>query len=38
MHNEVHSPHHGVVKEILVYEGEVVNSGDILIVLELENG
>lgn len=37
MHNEVNSPHHGVVKEILVYEGEVVNSGDILMVLELNS-
>lgn len=35
MHNEVDSPYDGVVKEILAFEGEVVNSGDVLMVLEL---
>ncbi|HEY86614.1 MAG TPA: hypothetical protein G4O06_01055 [Dehalococcoidia bacterium] len=34
MKNEVHSPHVGVVKEIFVYEGEIVNFGDILMVIE----
>jgi pyruvate carboxylase subunit B len=35
MHNEVDAPNDGVVKEILAFEGEVVNSGDVLMVLEL---
>ncbi|MDO8578301.1 MAG: sodium-extruding oxaloacetate decarboxylase subunit alpha [Dehalococcoidales bacterium] len=35
MHNEVDAPHNGVVKEIMSFEGEVVNSGDVLMVLEL---
>jgi pyruvate carboxylase subunit B len=34
MVNEVHSPHSGVVKEILAYEGEIVNAGDILMIVE----
>ena len=34
MENEVFSPHGGVVREIFVYEGEVVNSGDVLMVVE----
>ena len=34
MQNQVFAPGDGVVKEILVYEGEVVNSGDVMMVLE----
>jgi len=34
MQNEVRTPKSGEVKEILVYEGEIVNSGDALIVIE----
>lgn len=34
MQNEIHSPNSGKVTEILVYEGEVVNAGDALIVVE----
>jgi pyruvate carboxylase subunit B len=34
MQNEVHSPNSGIVKEILAYNGEVVNSGDVLMVVE----
>jgi len=33
MKNEVHSPSSGVVKELFAYEGEVVNAGDILMVI-----
>ncbi|MBI2851879.1 MAG: sodium-extruding oxaloacetate decarboxylase subunit alpha [Chloroflexi bacterium] len=35
MHNEVQSPYNGVVKEIFVFDGEVVNAGDVLMVLDL---
>jgi biotin carboxyl carrier protein len=34
MRNELHSPYSGVVKEILAYEGEVLSSGDTLMVVE----
>jgi pyruvate/oxaloacetate carboxyltransferase len=34
MRREVHSPHSGVVKEICVHEGEMVNPEDILMVVE----
>ena len=34
MQNEVHSPHSGVVREIFAYEGELVDSGDVLVVVE----
>lgn len=34
MQNQVYAPHDGTVKEILVYEGEVVDSGDVIMVLE----
>jgi pyruvate carboxylase subunit B len=34
MRNELHSPYSGVVKEILAYEGEVLSSGDALMVVE----
>jgi pyruvate carboxylase subunit B len=37
MQNEVHSPHNGLVKEILVGEGETVNSKDVIILLEADN-
>lgn len=33
METEVHAPHDGVVREIIAYEGEVINSGDILMVV-----
>lgn len=35
MHNEVQSPYNGVVSEVFVFDGEVVNAGDVLMVLEL---
>ena len=34
MQNDVKSTHSGVVKEIITYQGEVVNNGDLLMVLE----
>lgn len=34
MRNEIHSPFSGTVKEILSFEGEVITSGDALIVVE----
>lgn len=34
MQNEIHATNSGKVTEILVYEGEVVNSGDALMVVE----
>ena len=34
MQNDVKSTHNGVVKEIMTYQGEVVNSGDLLMVVE----
>jgi len=37
MQNEVCSPHNGVVREIFAYEGELVDSGDILMVMELND-
>ena len=37
MQNEVHSPHNGLVKEILVGEGEAVNSKDVIILVEADN-
>lgn len=33
MKNDVRSTESGVVKEVLVYEGEVINSGDVLMVV-----
>ncbi len=37
MQNQVVSSHSGTVKEILTYQGEVVNTGDVLIVVAPEN-
>jgi pyruvate carboxylase subunit B len=34
MQNDVKTPHGGVVKEIMTYQGEVVNNGDLLMVVE----
>jgi pyruvate carboxylase subunit B len=34
MQNDVKSTHRGVVKEIMTYQGEVVNNGDLLMVVE----
>ena len=34
MRREVHSPHSGVVREICAYEGQMVDSGDLLMVVE----
>ncbi len=34
MQNEVRSPHSGVVREIFAFEGELVDSGDILVLVE----
>ncbi len=34
MQNDVKSTHGGVVKEIMTYQGEVVNNGDLLMVVE----
>ncbi|MFC2015068.1 sodium-extruding oxaloacetate decarboxylase subunit alpha [Chloroflexota bacterium] len=34
MHNEISSPSAGTVKEILIFEGEVINAGDVLLVIE----
>jgi len=34
MQNEIRTPHSGVVKEVLAYESELVNSGDALMVVE----
>ncbi len=34
MQNEIRSSQSGVVKEVLVHEGEIVNSGDVLMVLD----
>jgi len=34
MQNEVHAPSDGVVKEIFTFQGEVVNPGEILLVVE----
>ena len=33
MRNEIFAPHGGVVKEIFAYDGEIVNNGDILMVV-----
>lgn len=33
MQNEIHAPNSGVVREVLVYESEIVNSGDVLMIL-----
>jgi pyruvate carboxylase subunit B len=33
MQNAIHSPHTGVVREVLVHEGEIVNSGDVIMVV-----
>jgi pyruvate carboxylase subunit B len=37
MQNPVVAPHSGIVKEILTYQGEVVNAGDVLLVVEPGN-
>jgi pyruvate carboxylase subunit B len=37
MQNNVTAPHGGTVKEILTFQGEVVNSGDVLMVID-KNG
>jgi pyruvate carboxylase subunit B len=34
MQNQIIAPHGGVVKEIFTFQGEVVNAGDILLVVE----
>ncbi len=34
MQNEIRTPHGGVVKAIMTYEGEVINSGNVLMVIE----
>lgn len=34
MQNEIHTPHSGVVKAIMTFEGEVINSGNVLMVIE----
>ena len=34
MQNEVRSPYGGVVKEIITFQGEVINAGDVLMVIE----
>ena len=36
MQNEIKASHAGTVKEILVYEGEVINANDVLMVVEAE--
>ena len=37
MQNNVTAPHGGTIKEILTFQGEVVNSGDVLLVID-KNG
>jgi len=37
MQNEIHSPFSGIVKEIRSYEGEVVDSKDVLMVVESDD-
>ena len=34
MENDVYSPHAGIVREILAYEGELINIGDVLMVVK----
>jgi len=34
MQSDVHSPISGTVKELLVYNGEIVNKDDVLMVIE----
>lgn len=34
MRNEIRSPQSGVVKEVFAYEGEIVNNGDVLMVVK----
>ncbi len=34
MQNEVHSSHSGTVKELLTYEGEMIDAGDILMMMD----
>ncbi|MFC1976926.1 pyruvate/oxaloacetate carboxyltransferase [Chloroflexota bacterium] len=34
MQNEIRSPHAGTVKEVLIYEGELINAGDVLMIIE----
>jgi biotin carboxyl carrier protein len=34
MRNEVRSPFKGSVKEVLTHDGEVVNGGDVLMLME----
>jgi pyruvate carboxylase subunit B len=34
MQNNISAPHGGTVKEIRTFQGEVVNSGDVLIVID----
>ncbi|MDP3878678.1 MAG: sodium-extruding oxaloacetate decarboxylase subunit alpha [Dehalococcoidales bacterium] len=34
MQNEIKSPHAGTVRKVLVYEGEVINAGDVVMVIE----
>lgn len=34
MQNEIRSPHSGIVKELLVFEGEVVRAGDVIMIVE----
>jgi biotin carboxyl carrier protein len=34
MQNEMKSPKHGIIKEIRFAEGETVNSGEVLVIIE----
>lgn len=34
MQNEVRAPHGGEVREVLVYEGEVVRAGDVMMIVQ----
>jgi pyruvate carboxylase subunit B len=35
MQNDIRSPHSGVARDILVHESEIVNAGDVIIVIAL---
>jgi len=34
MRNEVRSPHSGTVKEVLAFDGEIIDAGDVVLVVE----
>jgi pyruvate carboxylase subunit B len=34
MQNEIHCPHSGVVKQIMVHDGDLVKSNTVLMVVE----